>query len=206
MEYKTEQERFWAGKFGDCYVDRNKEESLIASKTAFFSKALQKAGPIRTILELGSNIGLNEMALNVLFPGIKMDTVEINQSAADECRKVPNVTVYQDSILTFETERQYDLTFTCGVLIHLNPDSISDVYEKLYRFSKSYILVNEYYNPTPIEINYRGETGKLFKRDFAGEMMDQFHDLILIDYGFVYHRDPSFPLDDTTWFLMKKTQ
>ncbi len=69
--------------------------------------------------------------------------------------------------------------------------------------SKKYILIAEYYNPTPVEMEYRGHREKLFKRDFAGEMMDQYNDLTLVDYGFVYHRDP-FPQDDITWFLMKK--
>jgi len=31
-----------------------------------------------------------------------------------------------------------------------------------------------------------------------------FVDLELVDYGFVYHRDPVFPQDDINWFLMKK--
>ena len=33
-------------------------------------------------------------------------------------------------------------------------------------------------------VEYRGHTGKLFKRDFAGEMIYRF-DLKLIDYGFL---------------------
>ena len=36
---------------------------------------------------------------------------------------------------------------------------------------------------------YRGHTARLFKRDFAGEMLDRFSDLRLVDYGFRYHRD-----------------
>ncbi len=35
-------------------------------------------------------------------------------------------------------------------------------------------------------------------------MLDKFPDLVLIDYGFVYHRDSYFPGDDLTWFLMEK--
>jgi spore coat polysaccharide biosynthesis protein SpsF len=46
----------------------------------------------------------------------------------------------------------------------------------------------------------------LFKRDFAGELLDRFSDLRLIDYGFVYRRDTHFPLDDISWFLFEKTQ
>jgi spore coat polysaccharide biosynthesis protein SpsF len=26
----------------------------------------------------------------------------------------------------------------------------------------------------------------------------------LVDYGFTYHRDNAFPMDDTTWFLLEK--
>ncbi|NDB35890.1 MAG: pseudaminic acid biosynthesis-associated methylase, partial [Flavobacteriia bacterium] len=42
------------------------------------------------------------------------------------------------------------------------------------------------------------------KRDFAGELLDTFPDLRLVDYGFAYKRDTSFPQDDITWFLLEK--
>jgi hypothetical protein len=29
--------------------------------------------------------------------------------------------------------------------------------------------------------------------------------LRLVDYGFVYRRDPAHPQDDLTWFLLEKT-
>jgi spore coat polysaccharide biosynthesis protein SpsF len=38
----------------------------------------------------------------------------------------------------------------------------------------------------------------------AGEMMERYPDLALVDYGFLYHKDPVFPQDDITWFLMEK--
>ena len=63
-------------------------------------------------------------------------------------------------------------------------------------------MVAEYYNPYPTKVPYRDNSDKLFKRDFAGELIDRF-DLRLVDYGFVYHRD-KFPQDDITWFLLEK--
>jgi hypothetical protein len=66
-----------------------------------------------------------------------------------------------------------------------------------------YILIDEYYNPYPVSIDYRGEKNKLFKRDFAGELLDKYPDLELIDYGFTYSRDGW--NDNTNWFLMRKT-
>ena len=62
----------------------------------------------------------------------------------------------------------------------------------------------EYYNPTPVEVKYRGHSQKLFKRDFAGEMIDKYKSKIkLIDYGFVYNRDLH-PQGNLTWFLLEK--
>jgi len=83
---------------------------------------------------------------------------------------------------------------------------LNDVYTRLYNFSDKYICIAEYYNPTPVKISYRGHDNRLFKRDFAGELMNKYPDLELVDYGFHYHKDPVFPQDDITWFLMKKTK
>jgi spore coat polysaccharide biosynthesis protein SpsF len=96
------------------------------------------------------------------------------------------------------------LTLIKGVLIHLNPDILPQVYDKLVKACGRYLLVAEYYNPSPVTINYRGHSDRLFKRDFAGEIMDQHPEMKLKDYGFSYRKDPNFPQDDITWFLMEK--
>jgi spore coat polysaccharide biosynthesis protein SpsF len=108
------------------------------------------------------------------------------------------------SLLDFHSDRTFDLTFTKGVLIHINPDRVADAYASLVRSSRRYVMVCEYYNPSPVEVTYRGHEHALFKRDFAGEILDAYPELRLVDYGFTYHRDPQFPLDDSTWFLMEK--
>ena len=206
MGYKTEQENFWAGKFGNEYILRNKSNVDLAAKIGTFAKILSciPGGGICSCLELGSNIGLNLRALNVLIPGIKATAVEINEQAAEICAQIPNVDVVNGSILEYKSEAKFDLTFTAGVMIHINPDELPTVYDALYSHSNKYILIAEYYNPTPVEVNYRGNTGKLFKRDFAGEFMDRYPDTKLVNYGFSYHRDKQFPNDDITWFLLRK--
>lgn len=114
--------------------------------------------------------------------------------------------IYQQSILDFACDYPREFVLIEGVLIYLNPESLSNVYDILYHTSKRYICIAEYYNPTPVEVLYRGNTGKIFKRDFAGEMMDRYPNLVLVDYGFQYHRDRCFPLDDITWFLLEKSR
>ena len=108
------------------------------------------------------------------------------------------------SIFDYTSKKKYDLSFIKGVLIHINPKMLNKVYDQLYISSKKYILIAEYYNPTPVTISYRGHNDRLFKRDFAGEFLDRFANTSLVDYGFAYHRDKAFPQDDITWFLIEK--
>lgn len=204
--YKTEQEKFWQGKFGDAYIERNTEEVCMSGKIAFWSKILSKTVGVESCIEYGSNIGLNLKAIKMLCHTMDLHAVEINDTAVEIMKNDKSfpVTVYHDSILDVNIEDKYDLVFTMGVLIHINPNELMTVYEKLYNTSKKYVLIAEYYNPCPMELNYRGNKERLFKRDFAGEFMDMYPDCKLEDYGFIYHRDNNFPLDDITWFLMKK--
>ena len=155
-------------------------------------------------IEFGSNIGNNLRALRALLPEAQLHAIEINADAAAEIQAWGDATVEVASLLDFEPERQWDLAFTKGVLIHLPPDALPSIYAKLVAASSRYVMVCEYYNPTPVEVSYRGHEQALFKRDFAGEILDSHPELRLVDYGFTYHRDPHHPLDDSTWFLMEK--
>lgn len=202
---KTDQENFWEGKFGDEYTGRNQEEIWIPSNTALFSKILAATRGVQSILELGPNLGLNLRALHNLLPSAELSGVEINQQAVKELNAWGKAKVYHQSILDFTVDYQRDLTLIKGVLIHINPDRLRDVYTRLVEASRRYVVVAEYYNPSPVAIPYRGHTDRLFKRDFAGELLEANKNLRLVDYGFVYRRDPNFPQDDITWFLMEKT-
>jgi pseudaminic acid biosynthesis-associated methylase len=203
--FKTPQENFWAGNFGSEYISRNEGDQLLASNLNFFSKALKQAVKIQSCHEFGANIGMNLRALRLLYPDANLSAVEINPEAVKILAEfVGEKNIYEGSIFDYPIANQFDLSLIKGVLIHINPEMLSVVYQKLYQASKKYILICEYYNPSPVAINYRGHSDRLFKRDFAGELMDKYSDLVLVDYGFSYRRDPAFPQDDITWFLIEK--
>jgi pseudaminic acid biosynthesis-associated methylase len=205
MTYKTDQEAFWAGEFGDDYIGRNAGSQLLASNLNFFSMALRRVGRVESCAEFGANIGMNLRALKLLYPAMIQDGIEINAAAASELAKVVGESrVFKGSIFDYSPVEPKDLVVIKGVLIHINPSMLATTYRKLYDASRRWILVAEYYNPAPVSISYRGHQDRLFKRDFAGEMLDMFKDLSLVDYGFAYRRDPVFPQDDITWFLMEK--
>ena len=203
--YGTPQEEFWAGDFGTDYIGRNDSEELLASNLRFFSIALKQATHISSCLELGANIGMNLKALKLLYPKIKLKGAEINPNACKLLAElIGEQNVFEGSIFDYPILGKVDLVLIKTVMIHINPGMLDAVYEKLYQASSRYILVCEYYNTAPVAISYRGHSDRLFKRDFAGEMLEKYSDLALVDYGFAYHRVPPFMNDDISWFLMEK--
>ena len=205
MNYQTPQEKFWAGDFGAGYIGRNAGERLRAANLALFAKILQRAPNVGRVLEIGANIGMNLGALHALLPTAALSAVEINAEAATELRRLGYVDVFHGSVAEFQPgERRWDLVFTKGVLIHLHPDLLGLVYDTMANAASRYVMFCEYYNPAPVSVTYRGHEDRLFKRDFAGEFLDRRPEFHLVDYGFFYRRDPVFPQDDCTWFLLAR--
>lgn len=203
--YKTEQEDFWAGEFGDGYVERSSDPEFIPPRLYMFSEILKHTSGVKSFLEFGPNVGLNLMALRQLVPSADLHAIEINEKAHQKLQDSGFTNAIHGSFLESTLVDHADFVFTSGVLIHINPDALPQAYEALYKGSKRYIMVSEYYNPVPVEIEYRGNKERLFKRDFAGDLMDKYPDLKLVSYGFIYQRDNNFAQDDTNWFLLEKT-
>jgi pseudaminic acid biosynthesis-associated methylase len=203
--FKTKQEDFWAGDFGTDYISRNHSDGLLASNVNFFVESLRCIYGVKNIIEFGANVGMNLKALNILFPEVELFGIEINKNAVNLLNSaIPKENIFHTSILNFENTRTWDLVLIKGVLIHTNPEVLDDVYQKLFKATEKYLLIAEYYNPEPVKISYRGEQDRLYKRDFAGEIMESYPSFKLVDYGFIYKRDPKFPQDDINWFLLRK--
>ena len=204
---QTHQEKFWQGKFGSDYIGRHDKNKWVKNNKFFFKKCLQKINihKIKSLIEFGSNVGLNLMALKKILNLKEMSAVEINHSAFQQLQKLKYVNSIKSSVLEFKTKEQFDLVLSKGFLIHINPEKLNQVYKKIYNSCKKngYMLICEYYNQTPLSINYRGNKNVLFKRDFAGEILKRFPKTTLVDYGFHYRND-KFPQDDLTWFLIRK--
>ena len=75
---------------------------------------------------------------------------------------------------------------------------------KMFNYSSKYILFGEYFNRTPVMIEYQGEENKLFKRDF-GKLFMEYFNVQLVDYGFLWgHIYDDAGFDDVTWWLFEK--
>jgi hypothetical protein len=90
------------------------------------------------------------------------------------------------------------------VLIHVPPEDLLDVMKKMHEWTSKYIVIAEYFNRTPVSIEYQGRPGLLFKRDFGSMFADNF-DVRLVDYGFLWGRIfDAAGFDDITWWLFEK--
>jgi spore coat polysaccharide biosynthesis protein SpsF len=205
---RNEQEEFWAGEFGDVYSDRNTDEWRLKGCIEFFEEilSLTEKGAVKSICEYGANTGNNLLALRMISSDFKLYGVEINKKSFNilKARNVGFEKAVNSSILECGfKDNSFDLTFTSGVLIHINPDALIENVKKIVSTSNRYILVNEYFSHSPVEVEYRGHSGKLFKRDFGSFYLDHFPELKVVSHGFIWMRlNPSF--DNMNWWLFEK--
>ncbi len=200
----NEQEKFWRGKFGDNYTKRNSIDLGLVNNIYFFKKILKNI-KINSLIELGANNGSNILAIKKVKKKLNNITaVEINSKACKELERIKCVKVINQSISKLKIKKKFDFVLLKGVLIHINPNQLKKIYEKISKLSNKYVLIAEFYNPYPIKIDYRNFKNKLFKRDFAGEFIANTKNFKIIDYGFAYRKD-KFPQEDLTWFLIRKS-
>lgn len=198
----TQQDAFWSGERGDTYTRKNSGPH-VGSQIHFFSDILRRIPDVGSVYEVGANAGLNLDALKTLNPNVEIAGCDINEQAVG-ISKAKGYDIDLCSIFEAGGGRRFDLVFTRGVLVHINPDRLHDVYDRMGQLSAKYILIDEFFSPVPVPIdNYMGQNGVLFKRDFGREIMDRLG-LKLLAYGFRSKIDPVFPGYDTNWYLFQK--
>lgn len=203
---KRIQDLFWKQEYAEDYRSKNSAFDNELGKEGW-AKILNKADLIeKTYLEIGCNIGRNIDQLSLLDPELMPSAIEINPEALDFVRTRHSLAQSfcgpaQEAV---QPSDAFELVFTCGVLIHIPPEDLLGIMAKMYDWSSRYIVIAEYFNRTPISIEYQGQSELLFKRDFGALFADSF-DVRLVDYGFLWGRiyDQA-GFDDITYWLFEK--
>lgn len=175
--HKTQQLQKWSNKFGKEYTDRNSctvseldvmyKKKFGITRTELNNKFIGKLNRDIKILEIGSNIGnqlliLQKMGFKNLFGIEPMEyAVELSK------KRSAGINIIKGTVFDIPFKDNYfDLVFTSGVLIHINPKNIISALKEIYRCSNKYIWGFEYYAKNYQEINYRGNKNLLWKADF----------------------------------------
>ena len=205
---ETAQLQRWRNDFGNAYIERNEvTDSNIQQREKVWSKILNEvhAAKPQSILEVGSNIGLNMRALKNVT---KADLFAIEPNPKARERMLKDQVLDANHILDGSAfslpfaDASKDLVFTCGVLIHIHPDDLERAFHEIYRVSSKYILAIEIFSKQPEVIHYRGYDDMLFKRDYGLKWMEHYPNLKPIAQGFLWQ--PTTSVDDSVWWLFEK--
>jgi len=198
----------WKGSFGDDYISRNRiGEKNLRDRTKFWAEILCSipGANLKSILEVGANIGGNLMAMSQLTDAT-LYAVEPNSAAREELIKsglMPEDRIHDGCASSIPlSDSSTDLVFTRGVLIHIEPEELLKSCSEIYRVSNRYIACVEYFSDQPETIVYRGEEGLLFKRDFGAFWLENFPNLKPVSFGFSWK--PLSGLDNMNWWVFEK--
>ena len=190
----------WRGRFGDDYTERNLFSAKVIKQREDSLASVFGTLPIDLIIEPGCGSGANLKALQEL--GYRVIGIEPNWKAISEAitsLRSPfvllNSTCYQINV----SDGKADLVLSAGLLIHIPEDRLNEAIVEMLRVSKKYLLIIEYYSEVEEELNYRGNGGMLWKRNWP-EIFEQYP-VTLVKNGYF---DKSQGYDDCHWYLYQK--
>ena len=187
----TAQLQEWQGDFGRDYTDRNFltpqqvddlwRKNYGVSRTDLNLRFFQGVPKEARILEVGCNIG-NQLLLLQQLGYSNLHGVEVQAYALDIARsRAHGISLVQSTAFDIPYKDQYfDLVFTAGVLIHIDPADLPVALAEIHRCTRSLIIGTEYYAPKITEVTYREHRGLLWKTDYAQEYLSRFPDLQLV--------------------------
>ncbi|KAA0206518.1 methyltransferase domain-containing protein [Candidatus Uhrbacteria bacterium] len=203
----------WSAEFGNAYTERNPQsieemEALYqrdygVSRRSMNEEFLGGIDPASRILEVGANIGTQLEILRRMGFANALG-VDVNAFAVAESKRLyPDVQVIEGSAFALPYgDGEFDLVYTSGVLIHIAPEDLNKAMDEIHRVSKRYVWGFEYYADEPVALEYRGNEGLLWKRNFCREYLNRFPDLKLV-------REKVYPMTDgknsSQMFLLEKT-
>jgi pseudaminic acid biosynthesis-associated methylase len=204
---------FWAGEFGDEYTVRNASHDQIVIRERFFLKVINIAGSRdKTAIEFGTNIGLNLMALTSIgFDESLLCGVEINELAAAEARKnLPNASILCSNVDDCGIDKYdlFDYVVSMGFLIHQDSERLPGVLDVMFNACavNGHMIIAEYFAPEETEVDYRGNAGKLWRRDYGGMILRRFAGKTsMVNYGFASKDDPMMPMDNINYWVIRRT-
>jgi pseudaminic acid biosynthesis-associated methylase len=185
---KTEQMQFWEGSFGKEYTDRNPQnidemdalykKCFGVSRSEINKKFLEDIPRNAKILEVGCNIGL-QLQLLQKMGFTNLYGIELQEYAVEKAKTITkNINIIQGSGFDIPFRDGYfNLVYTSGVLIHINPDHLPTIISEIYRCTSKYIFGFEYYAEKLTNILYRGNEGYLWKNNFSNCYQQAFKNL-----------------------------
>ena len=127
----------WKGEFGDAYHARNAlDESNIQDRAKWFREVFNHLLPFapESIFEVGCGNGANLVALESMCNALLRGAEPNARARRNAVRQAPFARIFDDAAnrLTL-SDREIDLVFTSGVLIHIPDEGLPDAMAEIHR-------------------------------------------------------------------------
>jgi SAM-dependent methyltransferase len=182
---RNEQERVWAGAEGSEYhqelnprcaadIDELYLRVLGVRRTEINRRWFADVPRDARILEVGCNLG-DGLALLAADGFSRLYGLEVNEQAASRCRQSrPNLSVVNGSVYEIPyRDGFFDAVFTCGVLIHLPPDSLDVAQKEILRVvcRGGRVLGGEYRQPAMTPLGWRDRQNRMWSGPYRERYM-----------------------------------
>lgn len=189
-----ENDSFWRGEFGDEYTQRNRVDWR--ARIPFWKEIIDLTGA-RSVYEIGCNAGWNLSAIKRAYPDVTCRGEDVNEGAIHQAKSTSIDDAWLSGLKASQYSPVYDLAFTAGVLIHINSRDLREMMLRVINGSADYVLAVEYASDKEEEVEYRGHSGKLWRRPYGHLYQDMGLKLVM-EAG----AGPGF--DDCTAWLLRK--
>ena len=139
MITKESQAKHWAEK--DIRTIQSYWDSPPATlRSKWFAKQL-KSYNFFSIYETGFFSGRNLRYIYEEFPNIKVGGLDVNKKAVEFAKqRMPYADLHHMNLHDFNSNKEYDIVFTSGILIHIPPKDVPTVLSKLLMSAKKYVM------------------------------------------------------------------
>ena len=207
------QEETWGGIHGYRYVMHHLSENWEKTRISQWKEILCKIPEVNSFFELGANIGANLLAIRNINSTASISGIEINPLAVRICKE-REFDVSEKSIIGYESEKKYDFVFSRGVLIHIPPKMLNDIFRTMYNLSDKYILIWEIFSKEPYhfekyskkvinQYRYNKNEGFQFWEDFAMHFKTIYPEVEVVATSKDHN---SINFGDLVWTLFKKKE
>lgn len=187
-------------------------EDWKTSRIPLWGMFLKHLKDVETVCEFGCNIAANLKAIHYISPKLQLAGIEINPHACEIATQAKCADIVCDSIISADLKKKFDLVFSRGVLIHINPDEVAAVMKNMVRHANKYVLIYEHHSPTPIQPKsyankvkgaQKGE-GYQFWRDYCGDFQALFPDWTPVTQGVKLQEGQKPKVGSLYWTIFKR--
>ena len=158
----------------------------------YIRNGMYGTGKIKSVLELGAGTGRMTKIMLEEFPDVVYYTIDVKHRIHPPLMGIMpmeldiNDKEFDEKFGVDKNKQQFDLILASEVLLHIKPEDIENVIEKLSKVGKQIINIDWNFNPQKSEWCFIHDYDALYKK-YGGKMVDR-KDMKIIEQSLFHYR------------------